>query len=542
MEEITFKVSSLAEATSLYESALRPLNYGCISSVEHSNTHGRKLSSTVAFGPTGSKRVDLVLSQSSHSRRPPPEEGPPRLCFHADDRHAVRDFYKAACNAGASPVVPPMVEGLRFHAIVSDCDGNQIEAACSEREHDVEPIAQLKETASTNDDNSKIEQWIDDMPRNMVNPVAPEYTSAPRYVAEPASFIPPSHYSPPSQYQQYANTRRRSPYTTGQGSHSDHGYEFNVKNIIAGAATAGVVGALAYGAYKEVTDSKEREDDYNRMLHRRSQIEEEARAHARYADDIRRTRSRDSGYYSINEVTTTHVRKHKPLSPTKEVVTPRAPSHSRRDPIRSETYPQPSRRSEISSGASTVKPLRRSDPRPAPTRSSRRESEPAASDRSNYYHMQPPSKPSRPLPPPAPSAYREPQPPPRRSSSSHAPSADTSKSSVKKLQYYRAETRGPSNASSKHTDRPPSKQDSRAPSRSSTSRPPSSNYTARYAPLPASNIGSRRTSSTVRTARANTLPRNRADRALHDLASVTCDDSASNVGTRRSSRMTSGRG
>ncbi len=113
-------IRSFDDSKRFYTAALAPLGYGLI----------EEQAGRAGFGPPGKPLFWIGTSKSSDRSLPCLIH----IAFTARDRSAVKAFYAAAIQAGASDNGPP---GLRpeyhanyFGAFVSDPDGNNIEAVC----------------------------------------------------------------------------------------------------------------------------------------------------------------------------------------------------------------------------------------------------------------------------------------------------------------------------------------------------------------------------------------------------------------------------
>lgn len=120
LDHLGLIVRSPDDSKRFYTAALAPLGYGL---VEEKN-------GWAGFGPPGKPLFWIGASESSDRSLP----GPIHVAFAARNRPAVKAFYVAAIEAGATDNGPP---GLRpeyhancFGAFVIDPDGNNIEAVC----------------------------------------------------------------------------------------------------------------------------------------------------------------------------------------------------------------------------------------------------------------------------------------------------------------------------------------------------------------------------------------------------------------------------
>jgi len=114
LDHIGLAVSDFAKSKSFFEKALAPLGYKAL----------MEFPGAVGFG---SDRPDFWVAEGKAGATT-------HICFAADDRSIVDNFYKAAIAAGGRDNGKP---GLRkeyhptyYGAFVFDPDGNNIEAVC----------------------------------------------------------------------------------------------------------------------------------------------------------------------------------------------------------------------------------------------------------------------------------------------------------------------------------------------------------------------------------------------------------------------------
>lgn len=527
--ELTIRVSDLPKSERFYERILRPIGYQSQSRVSHDLSDGRH-TIEATFGPVNTYRVDLRLSQTSQHTLPSKAERA-QIDFYANSVSAVRQFFDTAVRSGASIVAHPSADGGQFMAGIRDPDGHIVYAVYSNPmtaapREDRLTVAGKPASENSSDNNSTILSWA----KGVADETMPQQVPGPRTATTKSVASP--HATRLQRSPSAARTRRpASPSPAHSQRMATRHDDVNVKNIIAGAVAASAGAALAFGAYKEYTDSRQRESDHRRLLRRREELEAEAQAHARRSNAVaKRPADRDSGYYSINSVTKIYgnQRSQRPQSNTLK-----DQGRSQRSYERSRTgaYPDPRSQSvETSASESTAKPRKAIEARPSSSRRSRRGSETNFVDnRRNYITVyQPPSKPSRPTPPMMVSSYeRESESRSHRHSTSRV-AYPASKETTKRLEY--------------HTESKPSSRTARpskAASRAATGQSISTTRTARYASLPPSTI---KTNTTVREARKKPLPstpsRSKAGSLFEDLPSLAPGDSISNVSTNRDSRVT----
>lgn len=375
--ELTIRVQSLAAADKFYDKILRPIGYQFQSRVRHDLSDGRHTIEST-YGPVNTDRVDLRLSQSSQRTIPSKEERA-QIEFHAPSVFAVRQFFEAAVQAGAKIAAHPRAEGGRFTAGIRDLDGNIVQAAydnpmAAGSKDDRLAVSRRPASEGDSDNNSTIVNWV----RGVADDTTPQHPPEPG----PRMVVPKS--SAPIQASRSRNstsvprTRRpASPLPARSHQRATDHIDLSVKNIIAGAVAISAGAALAFGAYKEFADSKERENDHHRAFRRREELEAEVRAHARVSDGVaKRSADRHSGYYSVTSVTTIVHGKQSPPPPDYTSKDGRR-SYRLHERPHARTYSDPRSRSTASSAsASTIKPLRAIEARPSSSRRSRRGSVP----------------------------------------------------------------------------------------------------------------------------------------------------------------------
>lgn len=515
-KEILLKVKDLQTSISFYNEVLCPLGYGIISRTRHELANETTLDTT--FGPFNTNRVDLRLAQIEHldpSNVGSLSRDRPRVEFTAPSTLAVRQFYTAATRWRVRPVNPPTPSTDSLFAVVEDPDGNKIEArynGCSSPRPSGTVARQPvpREAPSEGTADTSIDKWrvgVADYCTPINGPPPAQPARRALSSTSTAETIKPARTIMKARDSQDAS-QLRDHYSAPQAD------GINARHVVAGAAAAAAGGALAYGVYRELSDSKEQERDFNRAVDRRKELEAEARSHARRADKPRRLADRDSGYYSTSS-NTAHQEG--------------GPSTNRRE---STQHARVDNRSGRKS-ASPPKATKMIAPAAAPSYGSRRPSQPSTMDKRGHISVsQAPSKPSMLVSPSAYPRRHESRSTSRRPATPQLPTSrsDKSHTTVRRLTYPKSKepAKLQTRTASKATTRAPMRPDSKGPSKPPSYRTAASNRTAHNAPLPASNI---RTTSTHRTAGRKpsyaTSSRSRARSALDDLATVAPSDSVS---------------
>jgi catechol 2,3-dioxygenase-like lactoylglutathione lyase family enzyme len=123
LDHVGIPVSNYQKSKAFYATVLAPLGYGLILEVSSKGTGG---ASNAGFG-TGNKPEFWIGAGKM-------VKGQGHFAFKAETREAVRAFYDAAIQAGAtdngSPGLRPHYHDNYFGAFVLDPDGHNIEAVC----------------------------------------------------------------------------------------------------------------------------------------------------------------------------------------------------------------------------------------------------------------------------------------------------------------------------------------------------------------------------------------------------------------------------
>lgn len=119
LDHITLRVSDIVKTQAFYCAALKPLGYSL--SYDQTFDGGVRV---IGFG-RGSK-IDTWFTTDQ------PVSGPAHICWKAESREQVDDFYKAALAAGGKDNGAPGIRA-EYHenyygAFVLDPDGNNVEA------------------------------------------------------------------------------------------------------------------------------------------------------------------------------------------------------------------------------------------------------------------------------------------------------------------------------------------------------------------------------------------------------------------------------
>lgn len=268
---LTLPVHSLSRATDFYLAALEPLAYQVVTRVSHQPATGRPRSDAVGLGPSGTSRVDVFLSRAAGAS----SSTPTHVCFPAPSRAAVREFYAAALNAGASPVSRPDDESGPsgdFVTCVLDPYGNRIEVFHSDSP--ASASTQEPDNATHDNDNNEnpVQRWRKSVASSVGSSIASSMRSASR---PPDSAISLSERASDS-------VSRGTSKPRPQSSERKSGVSSTVIGTAIGAATGA---ALVYGMLKSKNDSVAKERDFaSRMDARTRRVKDEAWAHQRHAE------------------------------------------------------------------------------------------------------------------------------------------------------------------------------------------------------------------------------------------------------------------
>lgn len=127
IDHIALSVSDLASAREFYVSALAPLG------LEVVGEYDAATSGSVAFVGFGRGRKGSLWIAESGRQTPITH-----ICFRAQTRQQVRDFYEAALAAGGTdngaPGIREIYHPAYYAAFVNDLEGHNIEAVCFEPE------------------------------------------------------------------------------------------------------------------------------------------------------------------------------------------------------------------------------------------------------------------------------------------------------------------------------------------------------------------------------------------------------------------------
>ena len=119
-DHIGFGVTDYTLSKTFFLKALRPLGVGIVMENEHG----------IGIGPKG--KPSLWLFQTSE------QSAPLHLAFTAQNRQQVRDFYRAALEAGGkdngAPGLRPHYHPNYYAAFVIGPDGHNVEAVCHQPE------------------------------------------------------------------------------------------------------------------------------------------------------------------------------------------------------------------------------------------------------------------------------------------------------------------------------------------------------------------------------------------------------------------------
>lgn len=536
-EPITLPVSNLAAAQDLYTDILKTINYRPLNYVRKDRSDGSSLDA-VQYGPSVTERVDLIISQSSRRTNSAKKGRRPHIRFHAPSMLAVRDFYDIATLNGAVAKIAPMRQGNDFVAGVRDEDENQIEVACDLSTIGIDASEDGAMRLLPGPQSDKIDSWRESVadeatPGGIIVPpteVASQFQPQARSSADHPQPRPPSHAA-------FSVRRSESPermVRLGSSHKSEHESQgTSAKNVLAGTLLAGGAALLAGVVVNEVKDSKEREADFNRTMHKRDALEREAQAAFHHRSSERAAKAqkeadRDSGYYSITPPTNTGRNYQEPIKG-------HASGSSRRAATRGATYPAPpqSKARRPSSSTSDKHSHKKGEGLGSHSHTARRSTAPSTIDkRSHITVSEAPSKPSLPrMPTVPPSAYpdaarRGPETQARRPLTRHTSSHKSDSHSVsttRPASSYKSSTPAPPRSSaSKHSEASTKRAAHKPPSRAGTT---STYRAARDKPLPSTPAGGRRVANS------------RAD--AWENSTVLPSDSASQVSSRHpgSSRM-----
>ncbi len=122
LDHIGINVSDPEKSRIFYDQALAPLGYKMLMEVPKEYVEG-----TVVLGYGIPPKPDFWISNESGPNRPPLH-----ICFRAENRKQVDDFYKAAIKAGGKDNgkagLRPEYHANYYGAFVLDPDGHNIEA------------------------------------------------------------------------------------------------------------------------------------------------------------------------------------------------------------------------------------------------------------------------------------------------------------------------------------------------------------------------------------------------------------------------------
>ena len=128
IDHVSVGVKSLKKAKEFYDSALKPLGYSCVYTVEIPGE------GVVAHGYGEGEKPSFWIGKPERFDKKANRKGGTHVAFVAKSRKAIDAFHKAAIKAGAkdngAPGLRPHYHPNYYGAFVIDLNGVNLEAVC----------------------------------------------------------------------------------------------------------------------------------------------------------------------------------------------------------------------------------------------------------------------------------------------------------------------------------------------------------------------------------------------------------------------------